>query len=229
MKVTLAVITFNEQQHIGELLSSVYDMFDEIVIVDGASIDKTIKIIEDFRLQRGDEKIKLYIKPQRGPRYSRSWQQSLQRNWALDKCTGDWIFTIDADERIDRDTRRRLESLIEANPKQLGFAMPTHHYWDTKDQIRIDGKWYPDYHYRAWKNGEDIKYSPHRRHCFPRIPDHPEVRGKTEKQTGVPYTDIVIHHYHHVPIKNERGVYRANNKEVRSQGDLEKGLELRKI
>lgn len=227
--ISLAIITFNEEKHIQQLLDNVYDKFDEIVIVDGASTDKTIKIIEDFRLQRSDSKIKLSVKPQRGPRYAKSWQQHQQRNWAISQCSKQWIFTVDADERLDDNAIDSLRQYATDNPSQIAFAMPTHHYWDAEDQIRVDGLWYPDYHYRAWKNGEGIKYSPHRRHCYPIIRGYPEVRGKTKEQTGMPYTDIVIHHYHHVPVTSNRGLFRANHREVRSRRDLEKGLELRKI
>jgi len=225
--VSLAMIVFNEQKHMRALLTNVYDMFDEIAIVDGGSTDKTVGAIQGFAAQMGDRKIKIYTKSQRGRRYSNSWKQNQHRNYALSKCTGDWIFTIDADERLDSNVRERLEWYIN-NTDKHAFAMPTHHYWDTDKQIRIDGRWYPDYHYRAWKRKAAI-YSPHKRHCYPVIKGYPDVRKVTEEESRAPYTDIIIHHYHHVPIQKHGKIYRANFKEVKTRKELEKGLRLRTL
>lgn len=46
MAMSLSIITFNEQSNIVPLLNNVYDQFDEIVIVDGCSTDKTVKLVE---------------------------------------------------------------------------------------------------------------------------------------------------------------------------------------
>ena len=230
MKISLAVITFNEQHNIVPLLTNVCDIFDQIVIVDGGSPDKTIKLIEDYRKDTESDKIKLRIQPQNGPRYSKAWKQSAQRNIALDECTGDWVFTMDADERLDVNARIQLEKLVlEKKPSCIAWAMPTRHYWETPDQIRCDKHWWPNYHYRFWQNGLNIRYSPHYRHCYPMIPQYPDVRKQLDEMESAPYSGVIIHHYHHCPVKKLGFVYRANFKDVRDVNQLEKGLKKKRV
>lgn len=230
MKFSLAIITLNEQHNILPLLNNVYDIFDQIVFVDGCSTDKTMKVIDDFvKDVDQNEKIEIRIQPQNGPRYSKSWDQSAQRNLALQQCTGDWIFTMDADERLDGDTRKNLEELVLYKPNCIAWAMPTRHYWDKPTQIRSDKRWWPNYHYRFWQNNLGIRYSPHSRHCFPMIPQYPDVRKQLKVVDVPPYSGVIIHHYHHCPIKRSGEIYRANFIDVRTIEDLERGAEIREV
>lgn len=77
------MIVKNEESCLDKCLQSVKD-FDEIVIVDTGSVDKTIEIAKKYT-----DKI-----------YHFEWIDdfSKARNYSLSKCTGDWIFVIDADE-----------------------------------------------------------------------------------------------------------------------------------
>lgn len=227
--ISLSMITFNEQHNILPLLNNIYDIFEEIVIADGCSTDKTIKIVDDFKKANNDTKIKLYIIPQEGVRYARTWSQAAQRNLALANCTKDWIFTIDADERLDINARTQMENLISNTTGCYAFAMPTYDYWDKEGQIRVDALWYPNYHYRFWKNDLTIRYSRHQRHCYPMIPKYPDVRKVREEQKEIPYTNIPIHHYHHCPIKRSGFMYRANYKDVRTIQELTGGLIVKQI
>ncbi len=230
VKLTCAIITHNEQQNIVPLLKNVYPIFDEIVVVDGISTDKTIKHLEDFRKSQEEDKIKLFLFTQSGPRYSIGWKQPAQRNLALEKSSGDWILTLDADERLDGDARLRLEDLV-ANGGKRAYALPTYHYWEDETHIRADSWWYPNYHYRFWKNREGVRYSRHQRHCFPVIKGYPEVRKLKKDKQDLPCVDQVpIHHYHHAPIKKKpTGGYRANIKDVKTLDELVKNLEVREV
>ncbi|KXK11609.1 MAG: N-glycosyltransferase [Microgenomates bacterium OLB23] len=46
MAISLIIVAHNEEKHIGETISSAYDFVDEIVLVDAASTDNTIKTVE---------------------------------------------------------------------------------------------------------------------------------------------------------------------------------------
>ena len=48
MSLSIALAVHNEEKNIIRCLESVYDWVDEIVIVDGASTDKTIQTINEF-------------------------------------------------------------------------------------------------------------------------------------------------------------------------------------
>lgn len=223
--ISLAIITFNEKQNIIPLLNNVCDIFDEIVIVDGCSTDGTIALIEQYQLKQGDNKVKLYLHPQKGERYSKHWNQPAQRNLALARCTKPWVFALDADERLDINTRLNLEELIKSNYE--AFAMPTYHYWEKEMQIRED--WSPDYHYRFWKNNNSVQYSSPRRHCTPLIKGYPDVRRIRGVQNRLPYTDIVIHHYHHVPISMRGNVYRTCYQDVKTLTELVVDMKIKEV
>ena len=230
VKLSAAVITFNEEKNIVSLLNNLYPIFDEIVIVDGISLDKTIRLIEEYRASIDTAgKIRLYLFSQAATRYSTSWKQSSQRNLALERVNGDWVFCIDADERLDGDVRVKLEDAADAS--MLAWALPTFHYWETENQVRIDEQWYPNYHYRFWKNRIGVRYSSHSRHCFPVIKGKIDVRTIKEAKDEVPFLNKVpIHHYHHCPIKQKPGGgYRANFKDVKTLEELTAGLQIEKV
>jgi|WetSurMetagenome_2_1015567.scaffolds.fasta_scaffold02216_9 glycosyltransferase involved in cell wall biosynthesis len=87
--LSLSMIVKDEENHLVRCLSSVKDVVDEIVIVDTGSSDKTIEIAESF-----GAKI-----------FHFDWVDdfSSARNFALSKCTGDWILYLDADEELNPD------------------------------------------------------------------------------------------------------------------------------
>ena len=87
MKLSLAMIVKNEESVLGHCLESVQGLVDEIVIVDTGSSDATVEIAEAH-----------------GARvFPFAWVNdfALARNYALDRCTGDWLLVLDADEAID--------------------------------------------------------------------------------------------------------------------------------
>jgi glycosyltransferase involved in cell wall biosynthesis len=88
MKLSIAMMTKNEQDLLPQCLTSIRDSLGdvEIVIVDTGSTDQTVAIAEAFNA-------KVYHHP---------WEDdfSLHRNQSLYYTTGDWILVIDADEKL---------------------------------------------------------------------------------------------------------------------------------
>lgn len=233
-KVTISVhaIIYNEENNIVELLENLYEDFDEIVLVDGGSKDETPKLINNFIREHDAKNIKLFVKPQKDKtRYSNKWNQPEQRNFALQQCTSDWVFMIDADERLDVKFKAELKKLA-ASGRSKAYAFPKYHYWESKDKIRTDGWWFPNYSYRLWKNGERIKYENKARHCQPLV-GHlglaKVLSVKDVKNFGA-FSDLPVHHLHYLEHKkNELGLYRANDKDLRSVSALVKGLKTRPV
>ena len=87
MKLSVAIITLNEEVNIGRTLDSVINVADEIVVVDNGSTDRTLEIARSY----GD-KIRIIHEPWRG--------FAGQKNFAMEQCTGDWILSLDADEEV---------------------------------------------------------------------------------------------------------------------------------
>ncbi|MDA7027082.1 SunS family peptide S-glycosyltransferase [Bacillus sp. CLL-7-23] len=98
-KVTCGIITYNEEKNIKRCLKSIEEEFDEIIIVDGGSIDKT-----QFLVNKYFPKIKLYIEP---------WENnfSLQRNKVIQYCCSDWIFFVDADNYMKNSEKKQVKRI----------------------------------------------------------------------------------------------------------------------
>lgn len=225
-------IVYNEEHNIEGLLDNLSDAFDEIVLVDGGSTDDTVRRINKFIRDNNAQHVKLFVKPQRDKiRYSSKWNQTEQRNFGVQQCSSDWVFMIDADERLDAKFKDELRKLA-ASGRSKAYAFPKHHYWEAKDKIRVDSWWYPNYNYRLWKAGEGIVYENKARHCQP-IVTHlglPEVLTEKQVKNFGPFSDLPIHHLHYIKhSKNELGLYRANDRDVRSLGDLAKGLKTKPV
>ena len=90
LELSLCMIVKNEEKHLARCLSSVKDVADEIIMVDTGSTDKTVEIAELFGVKI----------------FHFKWVNdfSAARNFALSKCTGDWILYLDADEELSPDS-----------------------------------------------------------------------------------------------------------------------------
>ncbi|MFI4954558.1 MAG: glycosyltransferase [Gammaproteobacteria bacterium] len=97
-KVSLIMIVRNEEHNLPICLESVRGLFEEIVIVDTGSTDRTKKIAQQF-----GAKIIDFI-----------WVDDFAaaRNVSLANATGDYVFWMDADDVFDPPERNKLESLL---------------------------------------------------------------------------------------------------------------------
>lgn len=99
-KQSLSVVlaTRNEEKNIGECLSSVKDIADEIVVVDEESSDKTVEIAKSFGA-------KILIR-----KHSSIFHLTKQE--ALDAASGDWILQLDADERVTPGLAKEIKEIL---------------------------------------------------------------------------------------------------------------------
>ncbi len=97
MRLSVGLITYNEEKDLSRTLDAVKDIADEIVIVDSGSSDRTIEIAGSF-----------------GARvYSEEWKGfGEQKNSVIDKCKGKWILLIDADEEISVSLKEEIRKII---------------------------------------------------------------------------------------------------------------------
>lgn len=139
--LSVAIITFNEERIIEKTLSAIHNWVDEIIIVDSFSTDNTINILELFNIKLFQEKWKGY---------------SLQKNFALSKCTSPWILSIDADEIISDSLRQEIINSIKSPKDNVGFMISRKFYLG-KRWIKYGG-YYPDYQLRLFKNYIGAKF-----------------------------------------------------------------------
>ncbi|MBK9314369.1 MAG: glycosyltransferase family 2 protein [Acidobacteria bacterium] len=135
MKISASIIVRNEEENLPALCETVA-WADEIVIVDSDSTDRTVEIARKYT-------DKVFNREFRGYKDKHEFADS--------QTTGDWIFWIDADERVTPELRDAIEALRSRDPAALpdGFwiARSTQYLgrW-----IRHSG-WYPDYQMRLYR------------------------------------------------------------------------------
>jgi glycosyltransferase involved in cell wall biosynthesis len=131
MKISATIITLNEEHNIADCLASL-DFLDEIVVVDSGSCDKTEAIC------RANPRVRFE---------RREWLGfGRQKNLAAELATHDWVFNIDADERISPELR---ESIQAADTGKFSvFRMARENYFGGR-WIRQCG-WYPDFNFRFY-------------------------------------------------------------------------------
>ncbi len=129
MKISLCLITLNEEENLPRCLGSCADLVDEIVVVDSGSVDGTRAVAARF-----------------GARWlSQPWLGFVgQKNRALELAREEWALSLDADEAVSPALHEELALLraIEPGADRVGFSMPRCVWYEGR-WIR-HGDWYPD-------------------------------------------------------------------------------------
>jgi len=134
MKLSVGIITLNEEKIIGKTLKSVEEIADEIIIVDSNSSDKTIEIAKSFGAKVFTEDWKGF-----GP----------QKNSVIDKCNGEWILLIDADEELSEKLVSKIKEIINGKNDYNVYKINRSSVCFGK-RIRYGG-WSNQYAVRLWK------------------------------------------------------------------------------
>lgn len=132
-KLSVLIITFNEELHIKSLLEQI-DFADEIIVVDSYSNDKTVSIIKSF--------INVKLIQNQFVNYT------LQRNFALDKAKNPWILFIDADEKLSPKLKSEIVSTI--NNKNAASAYFIYRTFMFKDKKLNFSGWQTDKIFRLF-------------------------------------------------------------------------------
>lgn len=136
-RLSVAIITYNEENNIRDCIDSVTDLADEIVILDSFSTDNTETISKEYpKVSFHQHKFDGHVQ---------------QKNRALKLCQYDWILSLDADERVSPELAESIKKFLENTDDCVAAKFPrlTVHL---KREIRHSG-WYPNARYRLIKNG----------------------------------------------------------------------------
>ena len=143
-KLSVTIITYNEEKNIRDCLNSV-KWADEIVVVDSFSTDKTIEICKEYTDRF----------------YQNKWPGFVeQKNLSLNKASHNWVLSIDADERISDELGEEIKKLLTtplSPPSQGGdkgevfdgYHIPRKTFYVKKWILHCG--WYPDYKIRLFK------------------------------------------------------------------------------
>jgi glycosyltransferase involved in cell wall biosynthesis len=132
-RLSVTVIAWNEEERLRACLESVA-WADEIIVVDAESTDKTVQCAREFT-----DKI-----------WVRAWPGfAAQKNFALEQATGEWVLSLDADERVTPELRDRIGRIVRANAPANGYSIPRKNvFWGA--WVRHGGL-YPDYQLRLFR------------------------------------------------------------------------------
>lgn len=135
-RLSVIMIAKNEAANIGACLDSVAFADERIVVVDGGSTDGTAEIAAGKGARVIDHVFDGF---------------GAQKNFALSQASGDWVFSIDADERVTAAlTAEIAQAMSEA--KADGYEMPRLSSFCGRE-MRHSG-WYPDYVLRLFRRGK---------------------------------------------------------------------------
>ena len=159
MKISYAILTHNEGEYVGELLTflTTYKRdIDEIVVVDDYSDDeKTKSILNEFK-----DLINLNYRTFDG--------DHTQKNYLNEQCTGDYILQLDADELMHPEFIKILPELLEMNKTVDLFLVPRINtvenltkewadkwHWNVNENGWVN---FPDWQMRLYRNCESVKW-----------------------------------------------------------------------
>jgi FkbM family methyltransferase len=135
-KLSVILITRNESAQIVDCLESVW-FADEWIVVDCGSSDDTVELARNWGA-------KVYVHS--------DWKGfGKQKNRALDYATGDWVLSIDADERVTPELAGQIQKVIEDAAPADGYTMPRLSLYCGK--FLRHGGWWPDRVLRLFRRG----------------------------------------------------------------------------
>jgi len=131
-KLSVVIITFNEEKNIARCLDSVKNIADDIIVVDSFSTDTTEKICREKGIRFIQHTFEGHIE---------------QKNWAITQAQYPHILSLDADEALDETLKK---SILEI---KISW---THDGYYINRLTNYCGKWvhycgwYPDKKLRLW-------------------------------------------------------------------------------
>lgn len=120
----------NEERDIRRCLESVKNIFDEIIISDGCSTDKTVEICKEYTN-------KIYIHKYLG-------SQGEERQFVLSKANNKWVFILDGDETLSGELKLYIKNFISKDEYSV-YAFARRNYYDETEKRYTKHAFYPDY------------------------------------------------------------------------------------
>jgi len=152
-RLSITIITKNEAHNILDCVRSA-SFADEVVVVDCGSTDGTVELA-----RKAGARV-----------FEMDWAgDGPQKNRAIERASGDWFFSLDADERITPALAAEIRSAI-GQPDVNGFRVPRLSMYCGR--FMRHGGWRPDYNWRLARRG-------HARYTETLMHAHLQVQGPT--------------------------------------------------
>jgi len=135
MKLSVGLIVNNEERILRKTLAAIREIADEIIVIDSGSTDSTVDIAKSMGAKVFVEEWKGF-----GP----------QKNSVIEKCNGEWILLIDADEVVSSELKEKIKEKINKNENKV--------YEINRCSVCFGktlkyGGWSNQYATRLWKKG----------------------------------------------------------------------------
>jgi glycosyltransferase involved in cell wall biosynthesis len=171
MKLTFTCIGNDELAHIKELLPQLMKLGDEVIYVDCESKDGSFEYAKSLG-------IRVFQKP-------RHMNANINRTFAFEEATGDWIFYTDPDERFSEELIAELRKKVDQGTEFMGYKLPRKNYffgcW-----LKHGGQ-YPDHQIRIFKKGYGVFNN---RHVHERLHVKGPIGSLESPMEHFPYEDI---------------------------------------
>src|SRR5580692_6683646 len=126
MKISAAIITYNEERNISRALESLR-CCDEVVVVDSGSTDRTVELAAKLGARVIDSNWRGYAG---------------QKNYASSQCAHDWVLSLDADEALSEALEGEIWQIKKNGPEFDAFTMPRLAQY--LGRWILHSGWYPD-------------------------------------------------------------------------------------
>jgi SAM-dependent methyltransferase len=153
----------DEMRFLPDLFANLEGQVDGVIALDDGSTDgsgeflaKQPLVVELLTVAPGEQEELEENKNQRA---------LLEAAW---RHEADWLLAIDADERLERDWRRRAEAEIDRAEAEGHPAlwMPFRELWGSRDQVRVDGVWGEKRKASLFKADPDARFQHRRLHSI---------------------------------------------------------------
>lgn len=126
MKLSVVIITKNEEKNIERCLKSILEVADEIIVVDSFSTDNTMALCEKYDVRVIQRKFEGY---------------GSQKQFATEQANFDYVLSLDADEELSLELRKSILTAKESSEYDC-YSFNRRNFCCNK-AIRFCG-WYPD-------------------------------------------------------------------------------------
>lgn len=126
-----------EVSFLPEVLGSVKDIADEIILVDMTSTNEVERIADRYKAKVEKHDYVEYVEP--------------VRNFGISKTSGEWVLILDPDEELPSDLREKIENILINSESKDYYRIPRKNIIFGK-WIK-HARWWPDYNIRLFKKG----------------------------------------------------------------------------
>tara|TARA_B000000557_G_scaffold259282_1_gene254906 strand:- start:772 stop:1425 length:654 start_codon:yes stop_codon:yes gene_type:complete len=208
MKISYVITVHNESDELNKLLEILVDSTqteDEIIIIDDYSNKQTEEVICKWMNETLDWKGIYWYQRELGKDFS------AQKNYGIEKSSGDYIFHIDADEYPHDILLQQLPQIIEINDVDL-IWIPRVNTLEgmTEEHIKrwgwrvTENRWvnYPDYQARVFKRDENIKWT---------RPLHEYITGCKTYAHLPPHEELSLYHPKTIQKQEQQNLFYNEN------------------